>query len=139
MKKLLLSGVLLASFTLATTSCGENKDAKTEDTPTETATTNEGEKPAETPAVAASDAPKFSNEDVNKGLAEFKTLMGDYTKALADKDQAKLTELGQKYATWAQGAASWGSKLKPEEVQQYSDYMTKLSKEWTDAAMNAAK
>lgn len=137
MKKILLSGAAIALFATVLVSCGENKEAKTE-----TAATTEAEKPAE-PAVAtptnAGDAPTFSSEEVNKGLADYKTLMDEYVKAIADKDQAKIAELGQKYSTWAQGAATWAQKLKPEETQQFSEYMQKLAKQWTDAAANAAK
>ncbi len=140
MKKILLSGAAIAFLATAMVSCGENKEAKTETT--ETATTNEAEQPAE-PAVAtptdAGAAPTFSSEEVNKGLADYKTLMDEYVKAIADKDQAKIADLSQKYATWSQSAATWAQKLKPEEAQQFSEYMQKLAKEWTDAAANAAK
>ncbi len=138
MKKILLSGAAIALLATVMVSCGENKETKTETT---TTTTTEAEKPAETAATtpAASDAPTFSNEEVNKGLAEFKALKDQYVAAIASKDQAKIAELNKTYTTWAQGAASWGTKLKPEELQSYTDYMTKLTKEWSDAAMNAAK
>ena len=81
----------------------------------------------------------FSSEEVNKGLAEYKTLMDEYVKAIESKDQAKMTELATKYSTWAQAAGSWASKLKPEEAQKFSEYMQKLAKDWTDAATKAAQ
>lgn len=140
MKKLILAGAALAMFSTTLISCGENKDPKTETETTTTTTTTEPAKPAETtPATTvASDAPTFSSEEVNKGLAEYKTLMDEYVKAVAAKDQAKVAELTQKYTTWAQSAGSWASKLKPEEAQKYSEYIQKLSKDWTEAATKAA-
>ncbi|WP_118974340.1 hypothetical protein [Taibaiella koreensis] len=141
MKKLILAGAALALFSTAIISCGENKDAKTEEaTTTTTTTTTEPTQTTETAptTTAATDAPTFSSEEVNKGLAEYKTLMDEYMKAIESKDQAKIAELGQKYATWSQGAGSWATKLKPEEAQKFSEYMQTLSKQWTDAAAKAA-
>ncbi|WP_118949806.1 hypothetical protein [Taibaiella helva] len=142
MKKLILAGAALALFSTTIISCGENKDAKTEEatTTTTTTTTTEPAQTTETPAstTAATDAPTFSNEEVNKGLAEYKTLMDEYMKAIESKDQAKVAELGQKYATWSQGAANWATKLKPEEAQKFSEYMQQLGKQWTEAATKAA-
>lgn len=136
MKKVILSCTAVALFTFGLTSCGENKETTTETTTTET-TTTEASKPAET--TAASDAPTFSNEEVNKGLADFRTLKDEYVKAIESKDQAKISEFTTKYTAWAQGAATWAQKLKPEEAQAYGEYMTKLSQEWAAAASAAVR
>jgi hypothetical protein len=137
-KKLLLSVAAIALLATTIVSCtSEKKDGATSDTNEVTA--------VDSPAVSAetatttADVPSFSNEEVNKGLAEFATLRDEYLAALKSKDAAKIQELGTKYSTWAQGAATWATKLKADEMQKYSDYMTKISKEWTDAAMTAAQ
>ena len=139
MKKVILSCAALAFAAATLVSCGENKDATTETTTT--TTTTEGEKPAETtpPATTtvATDAPTFSSEEVNKSLAEYKTLISDYSAAVAAKDNAKIQEFTTKYQTWAQNAGTLASKLKPEEAQKYGEYMTKLGQEWAAAAANA--
>ncbi|HFI4795253.1 hypothetical protein CMU78_07995 [Elizabethkingia anophelis] len=114
-----------------TTTSTDSLTTKTESGTTTSTTTTTTEVKAE--------VPKFSNEDVNKGLAEYQQLLTDYKTAIANKDQAKLTELAAKFQTWSQGAAAWASKLKPEEQKQFSDYLMKASKEWTDAAQSAAK
>lgn len=136
MKKIILTGAAFAFFAATLVSCGETKDT-TAETPKETAGTTAPE--VVTPeATPAGDAPSFSSEEVNKGLADFKTLKNDYVKAIESKDQAKINEFTTKYTTWSQSAASWATKLKPEEAQAFSEYMTKLSQEWGAAAQAAA-
>jgi small-conductance mechanosensitive channel len=138
MKKIILTCAAFSFFAATLVSCGETKT----ETPAETTTATE---PATTePSTAAapaptSDAPTFSSEDVNKGLAEYKTLMGDYVKALESKDQAKIAELSTKAQEISKNAAAWSQKLKPEEMKQFSDYWTKLSTEWAAAAQAAVK
>lgn len=136
MKKVILSCTAVALFTFGLISCGENKETTTETTTTET-TTTEDAKPAET--AVASDAPTFSNEEVNKSLAEFRTLQNEYVKAIESKDQAKISEFSTKYTAWAQSNATLAQKLKPEEAQAYGEYMTKLSQEWAAAASAAVR
>jgi len=143
MKKLILAGAALALFSTTIISCGENKDAKTEEatTTTTTTTTTEPAQTTETPAptTAATDAPTFSNEEVNKGLADYKALITAYAEAYKNKDQAKLTELSTQAQKFATNAASWTQKLKPEEAQKFSEYWQKLTTEWTNAVSGAAK
>jgi hypothetical protein len=135
MKKVILSCTAVALFTFGLISCGENKETTTETTTTETTTTEEA-KPAET--TVASDAPTFSNEEVNKGLAEYKSMINDYVAAIESKDQAKIADLNTKAQAVSSSMSSWATKLKPEETQKFSEYMTKLSQEWSAAAMKAA-
>lgn len=139
MKKVLLSGAAIALFATVMVSCGESKETKTETTETTTSTT-EAEKPAETAATTpASDAPTFSNEEVNKGLAEYKTMIGEYATAMQSKDQAKIAALSTKAQEVGKNMQSWMTKLKPEETQKFTEYWQKLSAEWTAAATAAAK
>lgn len=143
MKKTLLSVAAIALFATTIVSCQNDKkgtegadSTKTEvsDSSSTAATT---ETPAETPVKA--DVPTFSSDEVNKSLAEFNTLKDQYVAALKSKNTAEIQALGAKYATWAQTSSTFVSKLKADEVQKYSDYMTKVSKEWSDAAMTAAQ
>jgi len=136
MKRIILP---LAVFALVV-SCNKKTETKTTtSTDSLTTKTESGTTTSTTTTEVKAEVPKFSNEDVNKGLAEYQKLLTDYKTAIANKDQAKLTELAAKFQTWSQGAAAWASKLKPEEQKQFSDYLMKASKEWTDAAQSAAK
>lgn len=83
--------------------------------------------------------PTFSSVEVNKGLADYAKLKEAYITALKNNDQAQVEALTTKYTDWAQGAMMWDSKLKANEVQKYSEYMTKLSQEWAAAAQEAVK
>lgn len=138
MKKIILSCAALAFAAATLVSCGENKEAAVEST---TSTTTVEQTPAATtppPATnVATDAPTFSNEEVNKSLAEYKMLISDYSAAVAAKDNAKIQEFTTKYQAWAQNASTLAAKLKPEEAQKYGEYMTKLSQEWAAAAQSA--
>ena len=140
MKKKLLSVAAIALLATTIISCSsEKKDDSASDT-NQVSVVDSPEVSAETATTSTvSDVPSFSNEEVNKGLAEFATLKEEYLAALKSKDATKIQELGTKYSTWAQGAATWATKLKANEMQKYSDYMTKISKEWSDAAMSAAQ
>lgn len=135
MKRIILP---LAVFALVV-SCNKKTETTTTSTDSLTTKTESGTTTSTTTTEVKAEVPKFSNEDVNKGLAEYQQLLTDYKTAIANKDQAKLTELAAKFQTWSQGAAAWASKLKPEEQKQFSDYLMKASKEWTDAAQSAAK
>jgi len=146
MKKTLLSVAAIALFATTIVSCQNDKkgtegadSTKTEvsDSSSTAATTETPAATTETPAKA--DVPTFSSEEVNKSLAEFNTLKDQYVAALKSKNTAEIQALGAKYATWAQTSSTFVSKLKADEVQKYTDYMTKVSKEWSDAAMTAAQ
>ncbi|OPC44809.1 hypothetical protein [Elizabethkingia anophelis] len=136
MKRIILP---LAVFTLVVSCNKKTETTTTTSTDSLTTKTESGTTTSTTTTEVKAEVPKFSNEDVNKGLAKYQQLLTDYKTAIANKDQAKLTELAAKFQTWSQGAAAWASKLKPEEQKQFSDYLMKASKEWTDAAQSAAK
>ena len=136
MKKFILP---LAVFALVVSCNKKTTETTTKSTDSLTTKTESGTTTSTTTTEVKTDVPKFSSEEVNKGLADYQQLLTDYKTAIANKDQAKLTELASKYQTWSQGAAAWASKLKPEEQKQFTDYMMKVAKEWTDAAQAAAK
>jgi len=139
MKKTLLSVAAIALFATTIVSCQNDKKGTegADSTKTEVSDSSFTAATAETPAKA--DVPTFSSEEVNKGLAEFDILKDQYVAALKSKNTTEIQALGAKYATWAQTSSTFVSKLKADEVQKYTDYMTKVSKEWSDAAMTAAQ
>ncbi|KRT15592.1 hypothetical protein ASU31_13070 [Pedobacter ginsenosidimutans] len=92
-----------------------------------------------TTETVKTDAPTFSSEEVNKGLAEYAKLKDEYVAAVKSKNATEIKALSDKYTAWANQATGWASKLKPDEIQKYSDYMLKLSEEWSTAAKDALK
>lgn len=144
MKKITFTGLALAFVATAMISCGESADKKDQTgdstTITTTTTTTTTAPPADAPKTetASTDAPSFSNEEVNKGLAEYKSLINDYVKAIESKDQATATALTTKYQQVATNMQSWITKVKPDEAQKLTDYMQKLGNEWSAAATKAA-
>ena len=90
-----------------------------------------------TTETVKTDVPTFSSDEVNKGLAEYAKLKDEYVAAVKSKNAAEIKALSDKYKAWANQATGWASKLKPDEIQKYSDYMLKLSEEWTKAAKEA--
>lgn len=135
MKKFILP-ILAGSVLFA--ACGETTEENK--APETTVTTEEPktEQPTEQPTTATEN-PNFSSDEVNKGLAEYATLLEEYKKAIAAKDQTKLAELNTKFQDWSKTAGTWATKLKPEEAQQFSNYMQKLTQDWAAAAQNAAQ
>lgn len=132
MKKFILP-ILAGSVLFA--ACGETATEENK-APETTVTTEE---PTTEQPTTTTETPNFSNDEVNKGLGEYATLLDEYKKAIAAKDQAKLTELNTKFQDWAKTAGTWATKLKPEEAQQFSTYMQKLAQDWAAAAQNAAQ
>ena len=98
--------------------------------------------------VRAEDAPSFSDPDVTafvKSYGEFadlysanmKTYMaavksGDATKMQAEA--AKLQTVQTKSADLQTKGAAMSGKLKPDEAQKYTTYMTKCAQKMADAA-----
>lgn len=141
MKKTILSVAAIGLFAATLVSCDSTKKAKdsTDSTKVEASDSTKKDSTKVEETATKSDAPTFSSDEVNKGLAEYSKLKDEYIAALKSKNATEIQALGTKYATWAQNSATWASKLKPDEVQKYSDYMTKLSQEWAAAATEAVK
>lgn len=139
MKKAFLSFTTATLVAAMLTSCDNTK--KTE--PTTDSTSVKGDTTLKTTVTKTetvkSDKPTFSNEDVNKGLAEYAQLKEAYIAALKSQNKTQVEALTSRYTTWAENAAAWSSKLKAEEVQKYSDYLTKLSNDWSAAAQQAVE
>lgn len=139
MKKTILSVAALGLFAATIVSCDSTKKTDATSDTSKVEASADTTKKEEVAATTKADVPTFSSDEVNKGLAEFAALKDQYIAALKSKNSTEIQALSTKYSTWAQSAATWASKLKPDEVQKYSDYMTKVSKEWADAAQEAVK
>lgn len=92
-----------------------------------------------TTEVTKTEVPTFSSEDVNKGLADLTKLKDDYISALKSKNATEIQSLTDKYKAWSQNATTLAAKLKPEEIQKYTDYVTKVTQEWGEAAQEVIK
>lgn len=132
MKKFILP-ILAGSVLFA--ACGETATEENKAPETTVST----EEPKTEQPIAATETPNFSSDEVNKGLGEYVTLLEEYKKAIAAKDQTKLAELNTKFQDWSKTAGTWATKLKPEEAQQFSTYMQKLAQDWAAAAQSAAQ
>lgn len=100
MKRIILP---LAVFALVVSCNKKTETTTTTSTDSLTTKTESGTTTSTTTTEVKAEVPKFSNEDVNKGLAEYQQLLTDYKTAIANKDQAKLTELAAKFQTWSRG------------------------------------
>ncbi|WP_231427077.1 hypothetical protein [Pedobacter sp. Leaf250] len=139
MRKTILSIAAVGIFAATLVSCDNTKTKTTTSSDTTVVSGDTTVKTTSKTEEVKSDVPTFSSDEVNKGLAEYAKLKDEYIAALKSKNQTEIQALSTKYSTWAQTASTWASKLKPDEVQKYSDYMTKLSQEWSAAAQEAVK
>ncbi|TCD26685.1 hypothetical protein EZ456_12060 [Pedobacter psychrodurus] len=136
MKNTFLSIASIGLLASALVSCDSTK--KTETTKDSSEISSSGDTITKvtttTTETVKTDIPTFSSEEVNKGLAEYSKLKDEYVAAVKSKNTAEIKALSDKYTAFANQAAGWASKLKPDEIQKYSDYMLKISEEWTEAA-----
>ena len=137
MKNILLKVVAIGLFVATLQSCERSK--KTESITDSIIVSGDTTIEKSNTKTEKSDVPTFSSMEVNKGLADYAKLKDDYITALKNNDQAQVEALTTKYTDWARGAMMWDSKLKADEVQKYSEYLTKLSQEWAAAAQEAVK
>ena len=141
MKKTICSVAAIALLTASLVSCDSTK--KTETTKDSSTVSANGDTvtkvTTKTTETVKTDVPTFSSEEVNKGLAEYSKLKDEYVTALKTKNATEIKAISEKYTVWAGQAATWAGKLKPDEIQKYSDYVLKLSEEWSKAATEAVK
>ena len=128
MKKVIFSYAAIAITCLGLQACGGTTETKTETTTTKT-TTTEVEKPV-SEAVTVSDAPTFSSDEVNKGIADYKAVIENYLSAIEQKDYSKIAAFTSQYQKVAGEIPVWATKLKPEEREKFSQYMTALGEKW---------
>ncbi|MGM9475400.1 hypothetical protein ACS5PU_03175 [Pedobacter sp. GSP4] len=139
MKNTILSVAAVGLLATALVSCDSTK--KTETTKDSTAISAKGDTITKvtttTTETVKTDIPTFSSEEVNKGLAEYSKLKDEYIAAVKSKNATEIKAIKEKYTAWANQATGWAAKLKPDEIQKYSEYVLKLSEEWTAAAKEA--
>jgi hypothetical protein len=132
MKKVIFSYVSIAIICLGLQACGGTTETKTETTTTQTTTTT-AEKPA-TETTAMPEAPTFSSDEVNKGIADYRSLIDNYLAAIEQKDMGKISAFNTQYQTTMMNMSSWATKLKPDEAEKFSTYMKALGERWKAAA-----
>jgi len=141
MKNTILSITAIGLLASTLVSCDSTK--KTETTKDSTEISANGDTvtkvTTKTTETVKTEVPTFSSEEVNKGLADYTKLKDDYIAAVKSKNAAEIKVISEKYAIWSGKVATWASKLKPDEIQKYSDYVLKLSEEWSKAATEAVK
>lgn len=136
MKKTILSYASILLLSAALSACGSRTETKTETTTVETPAADAAKPAPESPAV--SEAPTFSNNEVNKGIAEYRTLIDNYLAAIDSKDQAKISQLSAQYQQVSMNMSVWATKLRPDETEKFTQYMQALGKQWQAAAMKIA-
>ncbi|RBQ03786.1 hypothetical protein [Pedobacter miscanthi] len=139
MKNTILSVAAIGLLTTSLVSC--DSTTKTETTKDSTEISAKGDTITKvtttTTETVKTEVPTFSSEEVNKGLAEYSKLKDEYVAAVKSKNATEIKAISDKYTAWANQATGWAAKLKPDEIQKYSDYVLKLSEEWTQAAKDA--
>lgn len=141
MKNTILSVAAIGLLTTSLVSC--DSTTKTETTKDSTEISAKGDTITKvtttTTETVKTEVPTFSSEEVNKGLAEYSKLKDEYVAAVKSKNATEIKAISDKYTAWANQATGWAAKLKPDEIQKYSDYVLKLSEEWTQAAKDAVQ
>jgi predicted small lipoprotein YifL len=135
MKKVFLTLSAVVALSIGVSSCG-SKDKKA-DAPVEATATV----PAGADNVAsdiASDVPSFSDEAVTKFCKDYKAALDETLDAYKSKDSKKIQEIQAKFTKISQEAGGLGGKIKQDEMQKYSDFMTKISTEYSKAVQAAA-
>jgi hypothetical protein len=117
----------------------KKKDEKTEETKMDTAVTTTPPttmEPTTTPTTTTnSDVPKFAVAEVQKYVDDYTAFVKSYVEAYRTKDMTKISSLSTKTTEWATKSQSVAMKLanNQEEATKFTNYMTKLSQEMTDA------
>jgi len=134
MKKVTILALTLA-LTLGFQSCKE----KTEGEPAETPEVVETPVVAETPETPATGAPTFADADVQAYVDSYESYIAEYKKVVESKDMAAFAGLstkGQELATKSQAAMT---KLKGEDLEKFTTYMTAKSTEMQELAAKMAQ
>ncbi len=136
MKKVFLvlavAGVMVA--------CNSKKKEGTEtkgDTTTTTTTTDKMDNTTTTTTTNAA-VPTFSDPEVQAYVNDYTAFVNSYLDAYKAKDMTKVQELGTKMQEWSGRSMTIGQKLAahPDEAKKFTDYMTKLSQDWANAAQS---
>jgi hypothetical protein len=129
MKNTILSIAAAGLLASSLVSCDSTKKTETTTDSSEISASGDTIKKVttKTTEIVKTDVPTFSSEEVNKGLAEYTKLKDEYVEAVKSKNATEIKAINDKYTTWANQATGWAAKLKPDEIQKYSDYVLKLS------------
>src|SRR5688572_14136528 len=124
-------------------SCNNKKEEKT-DVKTDTTATVPADNTNTTPAdntTPTGDVPTFSDPEVQKYVNDYSAFVAAYVEAYKSKDMTKVQELSTKATEWTSKTQNIAMKLanNPEEATKFSNYMTKLSQDWSNAMMPANK
>ena len=132
MKQVFLTLSVVVALSISVSSCG-SKDKKA-DTPVEVAATAADNVASD----IASDVPSFSDEAVTKFCKDYKAALDETLDAYKSKDSKKIQEVQAKFTRITQEATSLGGKIKQDEMQKYSDFMTKISTDYSKAVQAAS-
>ncbi len=132
MKKVLL--VLAVAATMVACNNKKKGDAKVEGDTTTTTTTNTTN--TTTTTTVSDGVPTFADAEVQSYVNDYTAFVNSYMEAYKSKDMTKVQELSGKMQEWSGRSMTIGQKLanNPEEAKKFSDYMTKLSTDWANAA-----
>ncbi len=131
-KKILLMTMISGTVLMTFSAC----KSKTEPTPAPVVTEESVPVPASTASDVAQSVvvPTFTNPDVTKFCQEFKDLVTEYAQYKGTGDTAKATELQNKFTAWATKAAGLAGKIKPEELQQFNDFIVSAQSKFAEMA-----
>lgn len=106
------------------------------DTTTTQTTTPPADNTTTTPADNSGGVPTFADADVQKYVNDYTAFVQSYLDAYKAKDMTKVQELAGKMTEWSGKSAQVAQKLaaNPDEAKKFSEYMTKLSTDWANAA-----
>ena len=76
------------------------------------------------PRAHAADLPKFSDPAVNDFVKKYDELITTMVKDIKANDEAKMTEDGKKQDALMTGTENIQNKLKPEEVDAWTKFLT---------------
>lgn len=120
------------------TACKNKKkeEPKTNDTTTTTTTTT-----TTSDNTVTGDVPKFADAEVQKYVDDYTAFVTGFVEAYKSKDMSKISDLSTKAAEWATKTPGIAMKLatNTDEATKFQNYMTKLSKDMSDAVTMMAQ
>ena len=118
-------------------SCNNKKDEKKPDQGTSTTDTSKATTTTTTTTTTAvAGVPTFSDPEVQQYVNDYTAFVNSYLDAYKGKDMTKVAELATKMTDWSGRSMEVGKKLvaNPDEAKAFTEYMTKLSQDWANAA-----
>jgi hypothetical protein len=87
----------------------------------------------------AANIPAFSSAAVNDYVKAYSQFCDEYVAAYKSKDASKIQAISAKMGEWGAKSQEAMKGLKADEVQKFSDWITKKSQELSEAVTAAAK